>query len=303
MGDRRLPSWRDGATRNAIVDFLDHTGDVAPEQRIAVFDNDGTLWCEKPNYTQLDFLVGELVRAVAEQPELASRPEYRAVLDSDRTAFAEMGIERIAFALLELCEGITPEEFDDRVRTFFHEARHRDRGVSYSHMRYQPMLELIEALRAVEFRVFIVTGGGTEFVRAISEPFYGVPPEGVVGTQVAYDLVRSEGSPRLIRTTDLIGDPNEGEAKIKAIQRMLGRRPIVAGGNSAGDTEMLEYAMASDNPCLALLVDHDDAEREYAYESVAGTFDGGEPIRETARRLGWTVASIRDDWTSVFVDE
>lgn len=302
LAGRPLPSWRDGATRAALLDFLDASAAVPASQRVAVFDNDGTLWCEKPNYVQLEFLVAELVRAVADRPELADRAEYRAVLDRDRAAFASMGLERIAFALLELCEGITPEEFDARVGSFFAEARHPDRGVAYAGLRYLPMLELLDELRARAFRVFVVSGGGTEFVRAISEPFYNVVPEGVVGTQVAYDLIRIDGRPQLIRTNELIGDPNEGEAKIRSIQRILGSRPILAGGNSAGDTEMLEYAMAFDGPSLALLVDHDDDEREYAYESVAGTFESTESIRDTADRLGWTTVSMRDDWGTVFAE-
>ena len=297
-----LPSWRDGATRAALLGFLDAAGELPPVQRVAVFDNDGTLWCEKPNYIQLEFLVAELVRAVGARPELADRPEYGAVLERDNAALASMGLERIAFALLELCEGITPEEFDQRVAAFVAEARHPDHGVAYPSMRYLPMLELIDELRTREFRVFIVSGGGTEFVRAISEPFYGVPPEGVVGTQVAYDLTRVDGRPQLIRTNQLVGDPNEGEAKIRSIQRILGRRPILAGGNSAGDTEMLEYATAFDGPSLALLVDHDDGDREYAYESVAGTFEAAEPIVDTAARLGWTTVSMRDDWATIFPD-
>ncbi|MEZ5380244.1 MAG: HAD family hydrolase [Microthrixaceae bacterium] len=301
MIDEPLPSWRAGATRSAILGFIEAADELAPTQRVAVFDNDGTLWCEKPNYPQLDFLAGELVRAVAAHPELAQRPEYQAVLTQDRQAMAEMGLPRIAFALLELCEGITPEEFDARVARFFARARHPDTGLPYPAMRYQPMLELVDALRTHEFRVFVVSGGGTEFVRAVSESFYGVRPEGVVGTQVAYDLTRVDGRPRLVRTNEMIGDPNEGETKITSIQRILGRRPILAAGNSAGDTEMLEYAMAVDGPSLALLVDHDDADREYAYESVAGTFESSEPITDTAARLGWTTVSMRSDWSRIFV--
>jgi len=302
MSDPRLPSWRDGATRDAVTGFLAAATALPPAERVAVFDNDGTLWCEKPNYIQLDFLVGELIQAVEAQPRLADRAEYRAVLEGDSAAMAAMGLEHIAFSLIELCDGITPEEFDERVRRFFDLARHPERGVPYSGMRYQPMLELIDALRAIDFSVFVVSGGGTEFVRAVSEQLYGVAPEGVVGTQVAYRLDNEDGRPQLIRTTELVGDPNEGQAKIQSIQRVLGRRPILAGGNSAGDAEMLEYATANDGPSLALLVDHDDAEREYAYEGVAGTFDAAEPITVTASRLGWTVISIETDWDRVFSD-
>ena len=166
------------------------------------------------------------------------------------------------------------------------------------------MLELIDELRSREFDVYVVTGGGAEFVRTISHDFYRVKPEGVVGSQIDYELdVGGEGSIQLVRTSHLVGGPNEGSAKPPNIQRILGRRPIVAGGNSAGDAEMLDYAMSSDGPSLALLVNHDDADREYAYASEAASFTSEENILETAARRGWTVASMRDDWSTVFADE
>ena len=208
----------------------------------------------------------------------------------------------VVSALAELHAGITPEEFDARVRAFFDEARHPERGVPFSQTRYQPMLELIDELRAREFDVYVVSAGGAEFVRAISVSFYDVSPEGVVGSQVGYEWVRENGRPKLLRTSELFGGPNEGPAKPPGIQRLLGRRPILAGGNSAGDAEMLEYAMAFEGPSLALLVNHDDAEREYAYESVAGTFETQETIVQTAARLGWTVVSMRDDWNTIFTE-
>ena len=190
------------------------------------------------------------------------------------------------------------------IAAFFDEARHPERGVPYRQQRYQPMLELMDELRGRGFDFYIVTGGGAEFVRVIGEDFYGVKPEGVVGSQIAYELVRNhDGSTHLLRTGDIVGSgPNEGPAKPPNIMRILGRRPVVAGGNSAGDAEMLEYAQSYDGPSLALLVDHDDADREYAYESKAGTFETEETILRTAGRLGWVVASIRDDWDTVFAD-
>ncbi|MDH3707165.1 MAG: haloacid dehalogenase-like hydrolase [Acidimicrobiia bacterium] len=298
-----LPSWREGATRTALVEFFDRIDEIPRRDRVAVFDNDGTMWCEKPSYTQADFLVHELRLAVTRDPAVGERDEYRAVLEGDRAALAEMGLVRVVMALIELHTAITPEDFDERVRTFFAEARHPDRGMPYRHQRYQPMLELIAELRSHGFDVYIVSAGGAEFVRAISDDFYGVKPEGVVGSQIDYDLVRDDGTVHLIRTAQLVGvEANEGEAKPANIQRVLGRRPVVAGGNSAGDAEMLQYAMSYDGPSLALLVDHDDAEREYAYASTAGTFEAGESILDTAARLGWVVASIKDDWETVFAD-
>ena len=305
MTDDRLPSWNDGPTRTALTEFLDAAADVPVAHRVAVFDNDGTLWCEKPNYVQLEFLLGELGRAVQTDPSLAQRKEYRALLDHDMALQAELGLERIAMALIELCAGIEPHEFDERVRAFFATGLHRDRKVPYSSVRYQPMLELIDALRAVEFEIFVVSGGGAEFVRAIGLEFYGVAPERVVGSRASYDFSRDDdGHPRLLRSAVVdVSQVNEGPAKVSNIQRELGRRPIFAAGNTAGDREMLEYALAVDGPSLALLVDHDDADREYAYEAQAGTIDFEGDLVSFGRGLGWTVASMRDDWATVFPSE
>jgi hypothetical protein len=300
-----LASWNEGPTKQAIVDFLAGSRDVPVVDRVAVLDNDGTLWCEKPNYPQLEFLLNELARAVGADATLAQRQEYRALIDGDTAAQTELGLERIALALIELCAGISPEEFDARVRGFFATARHRDRAVAFAALRYQPMLELLGELRRAEFDVFLVTGGGTEFVRAIGDEFYGVAPDRVLGTHASYDFVRdAHGRAGLIRNADLsAADANEGAAKVVNIQRAIGRRPIFAAGNSPGDAEMLDYTVAADGPTLALLVDHDDPEREYGYESVAATFETTGSFLDTAVAHGWTVASMRNDWATVFVSD
>jgi len=303
MKDDPLPSWRDGATKTALLDFIVAARSVPVEERVAVFDNDGTLWCEKPDYVQLVFMLDQLAQAIAENPALGDQPEFRALLHHDHAAQAELGLERIALALVQLYAGIEPGEFDERVVQFFADGLHAHREVPYRHLRYRPMLELIEALRAESFGVFVVTGGGTEFVRAISQDFYGVSAEGVVGTLVAYDYsLDDQGRPRLVRTAEMIGSANEGPAKVSNIQRGLGRRPIFAAGNTAGDREMLDYALGADGPTLALLVDHDDADREYAYAAQAGTIDFEGDFVELAQQSGWTVASISDDWNHVFAD-
>ena len=297
-----LPSWREGPTRSTLLAFLDQVHEIPPHDRVAVFDNDGTMWSEKPNYTQLEFIFIALKRAVAADPALADRAEYRAILDGESEALHEIGLEAIAVSLLDLFAGLTPEAFSRQVAEFFGNERHPERGVHYRATRYQPMLELKDELEARGFDFYIVSAGGAEFVRVIGEDFYGVKPEGVVGSQIDYEFTRDHaGKAQLVRRNSLVASgPNEGAGKPPNIQRILGRRPSVAGGNSAGDAEMLEYAMAYDGPSLALLVDHDDAEREYAYESVAGTFAAEESITETAARLGWTVASIKNDWATVF---
>jgi phosphoserine phosphatase len=305
MNEDLLPSWNDGPTKRAIAAFLAAAREVPVEDRVAVLDNDGTLWCEKPHYPQLEFLLTELAGAVRADPTQAQRAEYRALIEGDTAAQSELGLERIALALIELCAGISPQEFDARVREFFATARHRERGVAFAALRYTPMLELLDELRRAEFDVFLVTGGGTEFVRAIGIEFYGVTPERVVGTQANYDFVRdAEGRVGLIRNADLVAaDANEGAAKVVNIQREIGRRPIFAAGNSPGDAEMLDYALAADGPTMALLVDHDDADREYRYESVAATFETTGSFLDTAVAHGWTVASMRNDWASVFASD
>lgn len=298
---RLLPSWRPGATRDALVAFLDAAASVPPIERVAVFDNDGTLWCERPTPLQLDFFIDALGAAVTADRSLRDRPEYAAVLGGDHAAMATLGLERVALALMELFEGMTPAEFDRAVRTFMDRARHRTLGVPLRNLVYQPMLELLDELRRRGFTIFIVTGGGTEFVRAISDDLYGVPPEAVVGTLIAYEFDRDDRGRPFLRRASRLGSPaNEGAAKVTHIQSQLGRRPILAAGNSGGDREMMEWACAVDVPSLALLVDHDDAAREFQYASTALTFDDREPILDVADRLGWTVVSMATDWSDIF---
>ncbi len=297
-----LPSWRPGTARDDLVAFLDAVLEVHPEEREACFDNDGTLWCERPSYPQLDFFVDALRARVVEEPEVARVPELAALLAHDEQALAEVGLERVALALTSLFAGTSPEDFAVRVREFMSRAEHPTLGRPLRTVVYQPMLELVAALRERDVTVTIVTGGGTEFVRAISQQLYGVPPESVVGTLIDYDYDRDErGAPRLRRSSRIAGGANEGATKVSNIQSQLGRRPLLAAGNSGGDREMLEWAAAGRGPTLALLVDHDDADREFSYVSTAQTFAEPEPVTDVAARLGWTVASIATDWESVFV--
>jgi len=297
----RLPSWRPGAVRDAIVDHLGALGEVPPSDRVAYFDNDGTLWCERPGYVQLDFFVDELRARSAGDPGLAARPEFDAVLRSDPVAMGEVGMERIAVALAGLFDGITPDAFAAVVDDFIGRYRHPALGRPIDGLVYQPMLELLDELRALDFTIGIVTGGGTEFVRRLSQRLYGVPPEMVVGTLIGYEFARDDaGRPELRRTVALMGPPNEGAAKVAHIQSQLGRAPIVAGGNTGGDREMMEWACAGPHPGLAILVDHDDADREFAYEGRAQTFAEAEKITDVADRLGWVTVSMARDWETVF---
>ena len=290
MSQVKLPSWRPGATRDAIEVFLESAEMLPEDRRVAVFDIDGTLWCERPHNPQLEFLVSELRDALATRPELAQRPEYSAVLEWDRAAIARLGAVNVMLALSELHAGRTPEEFEARVAAWFETNRHPEKGVPWSQTRYRPMLELIAELRARHFSVYLATGIGTEFVRVVSQRFFGVSPEGVAGAQVGYELERGSGVPRMLRTREIVGDPNEGAAKVGNIIRGLGRRPIFAAGSNAADAQVLEYTAAATGPSLALLLRHDDPEREFAY-------DGG-----AAAQADWAVASMRDDWSTVFAD-
>lgn len=301
MSSSRLPSWQPGPVRDAIVDFLDGIEDVPTRSRVAYLDNDGTMWCEKPNYVQLDFFIDALRRRSAEDPSLGKRPELAAVLSGDAAAMGEIGIARIAVALASLFDGRTPDEFAASVDEFLGDYRHPTLGVGIAGVVYQPMRELLDELRAHDFTVGIVTGGGTEFVRRVTPDLYGVPPELVVGTLIGYEFGRGDdGSPRLTRTVSTLGDANEGEPKVSHIQTQLGRSPILAVGNSGGDREMLEWALAGPHPGLAVLIDHDDAEREFAYESSAATFADAERITDVAERLGWVTVSMQRDWSTVF---
>src|SRR5271170_8021368 len=299
-----LPSWRPGLVRDALIGFLDAVEEVPTVDRVAFFDNDGTLWCERPSYGQLEFFLDALRRQVAKDSSSGEREEFATLLSGDKAAIAAIGLERIAAALAGLFDGLTPQEFTAQVRVFMAGAAHSSLGRPLRSVIYQPMLELLDELRRRDFTVGIVTGGGTEFVRAISDDLYGVPAELVVGTLIGYDVSRDgQGPPVIRRTSGLLGVANEGSAKVANIQTQLGRRPILAAGNSGGDREMLEWAQATGSASLALLIDHDDAEREFHYTSTAQTLVETEPITDVGARLGWTVVSMARDWDVVFPPE
>jgi hypothetical protein len=303
---QRLPSWRPGPVRDSLTAFLDAAEQVAPRDRVACFDNDGTLWCERPRYVQLDFFIDALRARSAEDPSIGSTAEFAALLAGDKAAMGKLGLTRIAMALVGLFAGMTPEGFADQVRDFLGRATHPTLGRPVRATTYRPMLELIHSLRQLDFTICLVTGGGTEFVRAVSEDLYGVPPEAVVGTFVTYTYSAEPNGPNgiprpvLRRSTGVAGEANEGAAKVSNIQAQLGRRPLFAAGNSAGDRQMLEWAAAGPAPSTALLVDHDDDAREFRYASTPETFSESEPITEVGRREGWTVVSMATDWVTVF---
>jgi phosphoglycolate phosphatase-like HAD superfamily hydrolase len=307
VGEPPLPSWNDGPARRAIVDFVgrvteEGNTDFVPEgDRIAVFDNDGTLWCERPVYVQAMFAL-DRVRIVAnEKPSLRDSPTFRAILEGDRAAMTRFGEHEVAELVAATHAGMTPEAFLGITRNWLETARHPRFRRLYTQCVYQPQLELLAYLRAHGFKTFIVTGGGIEFVRAFAEPIYGIPPERVIGSSTKTHFEVDDDTARLVKQPDL-NSLDDGDGKPININLHIGRRPILAFGNSDGDLAMLQYTAAGPGPNLMLLVHHDDSEREYAYdrESPVGRLNRA---WDEARRRGWTIVSMKRDWKTVFPGE
>jgi hypothetical protein len=254
-----------------------------------------------PDYVQLDFFVDALKAAVRADADVSATPEFAAVLSGDRVAVGELGLERIALALTSLFEGISPEEFTHRVRTFMRSATHPVSGRPLASNVYQPMIELIEELGRREVRISLVTGGApSSSARSARRSTASLRRPSSARSSTTTSARGHDGAPRLLRSGRPVGLANEGTAKVSNIQSQLGRRPLTAAGNSGGDREMLEWAAAGPGPTLALLVDHDDAEREFAYVSTAETVAEPEPITSVGARLAWTVVSMAADRETVF---
>lgn len=305
MAGRPLPSWREGAARSTILGWLDRAtgpgpGHVPLVDRVAVFDNDGTLWTERPTYTQALFIADRLRAAAAVDAGLAADPVLQALLTGGLGAAMAHGLDALAGLVLKAQAGMTADAFLADARSWFTTSRHPS-GRPYPATVYQPMLELLDLLRSHDFRSFIVTGGGVEFVRAVSWPLYGIPPADVIGTAVQLRLERHDGRAELVREAAFDGPPNEGAPKAVNIHRHIGQRPVIAVGNSDGDREMLEYVATGEPSGLCLLLEHDDPEREDVYGGRSVTTDpDAEPVGTVARRSGWTVISMRSDWAQVF---
>ncbi|MBV8270800.1 MAG: haloacid dehalogenase-like hydrolase [Cupriavidus sp.] len=298
-----LASWRDGAARQAIVKFVaDVTQQgspnfVPPAERIAVFDNDGTLWSEQPLYFQFFFLLDQVKAAAPSHPEWKNNPAFKALMANDMA-----GVMREEKRLLPLItaanSGMTVDEYDRTIRAWLDTARHPKFNRRYTDLVFQPQLELLSYLRANGFKTYIVSGGTIEFMRPWSERVYGIPPEQVIGSTQTITYEVRNGQPVLVRgpKLDII---NDGPGKPVGIYRQIGRRPILAVGNSDGDLQMLQYTMAGTGARLAMLVHHDDAEREFAYDrqSRIGKLDRA---LDEAMTRGWTVISMKRDWAQVY---
>jgi phosphoglycolate phosphatase-like HAD superfamily hydrolase len=302
-----LPSWNEGATKQRIVAFVNSVTEkggknfVPPAERIATFDNDGTLWAEQPMFFQLLFALHRVGVLAPQHPEWKTREPFASLLKGDVKG-ALAGGERAIFEIVMATHaGMTTEEFDKSVREWITTARHPKTKKLYSEMIYQPMLELLRYLRANGFKTFIVSGGGVEFMRVFSQRVYGIPPEQVIGSTGKVKFELRDGRPVLVKLpeVDFIDDK---EGKPVAINKFIGRRPIAAFGNSDGDLQMLQWTTAGSGPRFALIVHHDDAQREFAYDrkSHIGTLD---KAWDEAKAKSWTVVSMKNDWKKIFAFE
>jgi hypothetical protein len=299
-----LASWRNGAARQAILDFVASACATVPvDERVAVFDNDGTLWCEQPVPIQGDFILRRLAAMAEADESLRTRQPWKAAYERDHGwlgglmaehyAGDDTNVRILAGGILKAYQGMSVEEFEAGAAEFLHSARHPTLGRDYLACAYAPMVELLGHLEANGFANYIVSGGGRDFMRPISQEVYGIPRERVIGSTAALEYTSDERGGTITHKAepDYLDD---GPQKPIRIWSRIGRRPLVAGGNSNGDIQMLDFAQHPDRPSLRLLVLHDDAEREFAYTT------GAERALERAAEDGWTVVSVKDDWTTVF---
>jgi len=309
-----LPSWNDGSAKKAITDFVQATTTqgtpkfVPPAERIATFDQDGTLWVEHPMYSQVMYCLERVPALVKAKPELAKVEPFKTVMSGDREAIAKLPMKDLEKILAATLTGMSVDQFNAEVKAWLTSARDPRWKRSYTDLTYVPMQEVLKYLRANGYKTYIVTGGGQDFVRVYAERTYGIPPEQVVGTAggTKYGYGK-DGKPFLTKEPKLLLNDNDA-GKPQGIHLMIGRRPYAAFGNSTGDRQMLEYTGAGDGARLMMLVMHDDAKREYAYgpaqglpASKVGTFT--QALYDEAKKKGWTVISMKNDWKKIFAFE
>ena len=299
-----LPSWNEGAAKTAITDFVSRTATdggpdfVAPAERIAVFDNDGTLWSEQPVYFQLAFALDRVKTMAPDHPEWKDKEPFKSLLAGDLKAVLASGEKGLGEILAVTHTGMTTEDFTKAVKDWMASARHPKFDRPYNELIYQPMVELLDYLRANGFKTFIVSGGGIEFMRPWVEQAYGIPPEQVVGSSgvVTFDL---NGDKPVLKKEAKIEFVDDGPGKPVGINRFIGRRPVFAAGNSDGDLQMLQWTTLNEGPRFGLIVHHTDAEREFAYdrESHMGKLD---KALDEAPARGWTVVDMKSDWKTIY---
>jgi phosphoglycolate phosphatase-like HAD superfamily hydrolase len=301
-----LSLWNKTTTHQAILDFVAAVATsgspdfVPPAERIATFDNDGTLWCEKPAYIQLFFALQRLKEQAAADPDLLAQPGYKAAVAGDLAYFDSLypgNLTELMKLIFDTHAGMTQAEFEAQATAFLSQAIHPRYGRPFKRLIYQPMIELIRYLEANEFKVFIATGGGMSFVRTVSEEIYGIPREQVIGSNVAYETRVTDAGPVLFRKPGLVDPIGDGPGKPINIELHIGRKPILAAGNADGDIHMLLYSQTSPYRSLQLLLRHDDSEREYAYDA------GAEQAQQLAAVHNWQVIGMQKDFVQVFTFE
>lgn len=299
-----LPSWNDSASKAAIVEFVqqvttpDTPAFVQPQDRIAVFDNDGTLWSEQPVYVQIAFVLDRVKALAPEHPEWQTTQPFKAVLDGDLEGLLHGGAHSLLQLVAATHAGMTSNEYHQVVREWLATAKNPQTGLPYTQMVYQPMLELLDYLRANGFKTYIVSGGGLEFMRAWAQDVYGIPPEQVIGSSLKSKFEVRDGVPVVVRLPE-IGFVNDKEGKPVAIDQYIGKRPVMAFGNSDGDLQMLQWTSAGDGPRFGLIVHHTDGEREVAYDRDSKIGQLNHAL-DLAPQMGWTVVDMKNDWNTVF---
>jgi len=299
-----LPSWNDGLSKKAIISFVNEVTDetnpnfVKPADRIATFDNDGTLWSEQPLYFQFQFALDRIKVLAPDHPEWKDDPLFKAALEDDIKKVLSFGLHGLLDLVMATHAGMTTEEFEQIVKDWIATAKHPRFNQPYNDLVYQPMLELLDYLRANGFKTYIVSGGGIEFMRPWTEEVYGIPPEQVVGSSIKVKYEMTENGPVLNRIPE-IDFFDDKEEKPVAIHKFIGKRPIAAFGNSDGDLQMLQWTAAGDGKRLMLYVHHTDADREWAYDrdSHIGRLDKG---LDEANEKGWTVVDMKNDWKVIY---
>ncbi|UVJ46271.1 haloacid dehalogenase-like hydrolase [Pseudomonas sp. LS1212] len=299
-----LESWKDGSSKASIMAFVEavtrdgSTDFVAPAERIAVFDNDGTLWSEQPGYFQVLFAFDEVRRLAPEHPEWKEQQPFKAVLENDHQALAAAGMDGLMKIVGATHTGITTEAFSANAKAWLAKARHPKSSRPYTEMVFQPMLELLDYLRANGFKTYIVSGGEVAFMRTFAEEVYGIPPEQVIGTTFVTQFQPGDGNPSILRTPRLAHN-DDGPGKPQSIDSIIGRRPVLAFGNSDGDLQMLQWTAAGKGKRFMGLVHHTDSKREWAYDrqSKIGKLD---KALDEANAKGWTVVDMASEWSRIY---
>ena len=299
-----LPSWNDGTTKSAIIDFVARVTKeggpdfVRPEERVATFDNDGTLWCEQPLYFQFLFAIDRVKAMAPEHPEWKDKEPFKSLLLGDMKGVLASGEKGILEIVAVTHSGMTVDEFERIARDWFTTAKNPKFGRRYVELVYQPMLEVLAYLRANGFKTYIVSGGGVDFMRAFASDAYGIPPDQMVGSTGKLKYEPRDGKPALVKLPD-IDFIDDKEGKPVGIQKFIGRRPVIAFGNSDGDFQMLEWTTSGSGPRLGLIVHHTDAEREVAYDRTSHIGQLDKALDEAPKR-GWVLIDMKKDWKQVF---